>query len=127
MAVVTKRAWRDYYATRTPIIGTDRVVYSAWRLDHGLAANHSTITHLDPEHPAWFGRVGTEKTPLRIDLIQDRACRTHEYAVWRRATYELAYEIILGAFPELAEKWLYEQTVGPRARREDGQIVEYLK
>lgn len=126
-AAITKRAWGDHYAQRVPIIGTDRVVYSAWTLTPSLNPGHSTITHLDVENPTWFGRIGTERTPVRIDSIEDRACHDHEYRVWRQATYEFAYEVILAAFPELEDEYLFEATTGQRARREDGQIVEYLR
>ena len=122
MTSIVRRAWLDRYAQRVPIIGTDRVVYSAWQ----LGQNYSTITHLDPENPVWFGRTGTEHVPPRINAIEEGLCRIREFHNWRQSTYETAYEVILTAFPELDEEWLFEATSGHRLDREDGQIIEYL-
>lgn len=128
MTCIVKRAWLDRYAQRVPIIGTDRVVYSAWEpTELMFEMRHSTITHLDPENPAWFGRTGTEKLPIRIELMQDVPCHLRAHDEWRRSTYETAYEVILTAFPELDQEYLFEATSGHRLDREDGQIIEWLK
>ncbi len=88
---------------QTRIIGTDRVIFSAWEptaLMARVGAGHSTITH-DGER-GWLGRIGTSALPAEIDPIPVGPARSF---AGRRGSNEhehrRAYRALIGAHPEL--------------------------
>jgi hypothetical protein len=97
-----------YVVTKSRIIGTDYVVYTAWEPD-GYGAGHSTITYERFPFTGWpdltqfgkWGRVGMERLPQALEDLpagsDERGRRVRE---WQAAQYERAYNIICDAYPE---------------------------
>lgn len=98
-AVVNSGIYR-VVARRTPIIGTNLVVYSAWERADG----HSTITH-DSEIGLLLGRVGSGSSPLPTEVNALPALSPERCAAVSRfhaAENERAYAAILRDYPEAA-------------------------
>jgi hypothetical protein len=97
---------------RTRIIGTDTVVYSAWKqIDGPFSGNGGTITSHDG---TWFQRIGTDP---RSELFENLPVGEERSAAVKNAyaeRYAAAYMIIKKAFPEVLNR---------DGRMSDGEIV----
>lgn len=96
---------------RTPILTTNRVVYSAWEPSPNW--NHSTIWHNGSDR--WFGRIGTAELPPALAKLRPFSDeRLEEVRGFYAEEYARAYNAILAEYPHLKE-----------APRDFGEIIEY--
>jgi hypothetical protein len=80
----------------TKIIGTNRVILSAWEPDAG----HSTTMHLDGIR---YGRIGCRKLPGTLEALPAMsAIRSELVRGWHQAQYEEAYAAIIAERPDVA-------------------------
>jgi hypothetical protein len=103
-ATLTLTAGRTFTVTRT-CISTARknyFIYTAWSPTDGRTARFGTIASLGQD--GYFGRIGTKRPGKRItDLPAGSAERKAAAQEWYQTAYEVAYEIILRAYPEAAD------------------------
>ena len=101
------------YVRRTRIGGTEIYAYDVYSPNY---KNYSTVSYCSVIEGISVGKVGTSNTiPAEIDALPARSeARLIAYRAWRDAEYQVAYNAILAAFPELA--------TNPNARRDMGSI-----
>lgn len=91
---------------RTPILGTDTVVYSAWEpTGSALTAQHGTIRSrrdLDETATGWLGRIGTKQLPAQDNALPVGPSRSAAVRHWYATEYDRAYAEILRCYPHLA-------------------------
>jgi hypothetical protein len=98
----------EYLVYRFRVLGTRMTVYAVYEPTYN-GADHGTVTTF---HGRWYGRVGTRRIPPEIQALPLGEERTRAVEAHYSQQYELAYQVILRAFPEAAD-----------GEREAGEIV----
>lgn len=76
---------------KTKLIGTNRVVFSAWEPTE-FAVGHSVVTTIEGK---WYGRIGSRRLPEELESLPAMsASRSKAVRAWHQSEYQRAYAII---------------------------------
>jgi hypothetical protein len=97
-----KRKIGDVIVTKTTVLGTNHVVYSAW--EPGTTATHYTIMSSIDDEVTWHGRIDTVFPPEAFEALRSNTEeRRRAVGLWQVAAKKRALAYVYVAFPEVLD------------------------